>query len=258
MQNKDTWDVLSFSKSPIIQQLKLYTDSFSGHNDWPTISDYIRQFELHNINIKPVPQSTTITCYADQYEPRVYLKGELQTRTHNWHDFFNALVWLKFPITKKTLNSLHYKQSLKRDKGSNRSLLENRITQFDECGAVIISNNKSLLALIKGHNWLELFIQQKKLFSEDIVCVIFGHAIFEKALNPYIGLTCHCLLIEDNELLSDIKHNTFENLDRRMADIWETNMQARPTRLQAYPVLGTPGYWHQQNMVFYQNKKYFR
>lgn len=34
------------------------------------------------------------------YEERIVLRGEVVTRPHNWHDFFNALVWMRFPRTK--------------------------------------------------------------------------------------------------------------------------------------------------------------
>jgi hypothetical protein len=31
------------------------------------------------------------------YEMRIWARGEVETRPANWHDFFNALVWLSFP-----------------------------------------------------------------------------------------------------------------------------------------------------------------
>jgi len=46
--------------------------------------------------------------FEAQYEPRCYLKGEVPTRAHNWHDLFNALVWLTFPATKAVINARHY------------------------------------------------------------------------------------------------------------------------------------------------------
>jgi hypothetical protein len=30
------------------------------------------------------------------YECRIWERGEVETRPDNWHDFFNALVWLPF------------------------------------------------------------------------------------------------------------------------------------------------------------------
>ncbi len=258
MNYNDHWDTNFFDSSPIIQQLKPFTNMFSQFSNWPTISDYAEIFNTKKLAVKPVPQSHSIFSFSDQYEPRIYLKGELQTRTQNWHDFFNALIWLKFPITKKTLNSLHYHQAKSRIEGSNRSTLENRITQFDECGAIVISNDKYLLEMIRNHQWHELFVDQKERFFTDIECIIFGHAIFEKALEPYIGMTCHCILIDDATLLTDIRNGNHSGLDARIASIWDNTLQKKPEKLHPLPILGVPGYWSVQTKEFYKNKKYFR
>lgn len=258
MSNKDQWDTSIFNNSPVIQQLKPFTENFNQYTDWPTIINYLQLFKQYNLDIKPVEQSSITTHFEDQYEPRVYLKKELQTRTCNWHDFFNALIWLKFPQTKKMLNKIHYHQAIKREKGSNRSTLENRVTQFDECGAIIISNNKKLLDLISKHQWQELFINQKKEFEKNINCIIFGHATFEKALNPYIGMTCHCILLNSQTLLDQTKKGNYKEFDEELANIWEKQIFATPDRLKALPLLGIPGYWSKQDMDFYSNTQYFR
>jgi acyl-coenzyme A thioesterase PaaI-like protein len=33
--------------------------------------------------------------------------GEVPTRSHNWHDWFNALAWLAWPHSKEALNARH-------------------------------------------------------------------------------------------------------------------------------------------------------
>src|SRR5262249_26039402 len=43
----------------------------------------------------------------EAYEIRVFETGEVQTRPDNWHDLFNALVWIAFPRTKAALNRHH-------------------------------------------------------------------------------------------------------------------------------------------------------
>ncbi|RDH83908.1 MAG: hypothetical protein DIZ80_07160 [endosymbiont of Galathealinum brachiosum] len=258
MTIKDQWNTSIFHSSPIIRQLQSLTNNFGQFNDWPTINEYSELFNKKDVGIKPVPQSTSINSFEDQYEPRVYLKNELQTRTYNWHDFFNALIWLKFPKTKKTLNKIHYKQAIKRPVGSNRSTLENRITQFDECGAIIITNNRKMLDLIKNHQWHELFISNQNEFENNLRCVIFGHAMFEKAINPYIGMTCHCILLEDQLLLDDINNDNYKDLDEKLANIWENQISSNPQKFNALPLLGIPGYWPVQNEDFYTNTNYFR
>lgn len=258
MKKNDIWDPSQFKKSKIIQQLQTFTDIFKVHKCWPTISEYENVFKQFNMHIKPVAQANNINCFEEKYEPRVYLKNELQTRTHNWHDFFNAIIWLKFTKTKTALNSLHYKQAITKENGSNRSLLENRITQFDECGAVIISDNEEMLELIRNHQWQKLFIDHQDQFNGHLKCIIFGHAIFEKALNPYVGMTCHCILLHNNDILSEVKHGSFAQLDSYLSKLWLDVIATSPEKFHAFPVLGIPGYWGKQDFIFYNNRKYFR
>ena len=258
MSKQDQWDTSVLRSSPILHQLTDLIGYFSNYANWPTLDDYQAIFKLKKIGITPVAQSTIIESFEDQYEPRVYLRKELQTRTENWHDFFNAMVWMSFPNTKKTLNALHFKAASSREAGTNRSTLENRITQFDECGAVILTSNSALLELVRNHQWKELFIEHRDAFENEIKCVIFGHAIFEKALAPYIGMTCHCILIDDKKLLKEVHEGDYTNLDLYLDDLWKHTLSTNPERFNALPVLGIPGYWSDQSTTFYNNDKYFR
>jgi len=258
MKKVDLWSIDHFKSSPIIRQLEKTTQQFNDYKKWPTIEQYQAVFSEFSLDIKPVHQAHEINSFEELYEPRVYLKKELQTRTHNWHDFFNAQIWLNFPKTKKVLNSLHYSASIKRPKGSNRSTLENRITQFDECGAILVSSDKALLKLIKEHEWTALFINHRHELSEKLRCIVFGHAIFEKAISPYIGMTCHCLLVEDEKLLKQAKNKEYSAIDDYLSTKWQKEIAYNPTKFDAFPVLGLPDYWHDQENEFYQNKQYFR
>ena len=258
MSTQDQWDTAVFSQSPIILQLAQQTRHFQHFRQWPQLSDYQALFKQSAMNIQPVAQASEIKHFDEQYEPRVFLKQELQTRTQNWHDFFNAMIWLKFPHSKQALNRRHYESACQREAGSNRSALENRLTQFDECGAVIVTSSEKPLQLIRNHQWQELFVKQASLFKEDIRCIVFGHAIFEKALKPYIGMTCHCLMLADPGLLAELKDGHNEGLDHTIANYWLRQSEIKPDRLQPLPLLGIPGYWPQQDEAFYANKDYFR
>lgn len=255
---KDTWGTSIFQSSLIIRQLDSLTQFFAHFTSWPEITDYKRAFKQHLSRVTPVPQIENITAFEDQYEPRVYLKKELQTRTYNWHDFFNAMIWLRFQKTKKTLNQLHYLKSRRRARGSNRTKLENKITQFDECGAILISKNSHLLDLVRKRQWAELFIDNATCFEENFRCIIFGHAIYEKALNPYIGLTCHCLMLTDEHMLEEVKNDNYSILDKYLSGFWRQQETRTNIEFQPFPILGIPGYWPEQNTEFYQNEHYFR
>lgn len=212
--------------------------------------------------------------FEDGYEPRIYLRGEVQTREQSWHDFFNALVWHGLPKAKKMINKLQYELLRQRNTpriSSNintaqpmsngefehkqdysfRTPVENMLTLFDENGAIVLSSNPLLLELIKSHRWHELFWVRRKEFQEQIKVIIFGHGLFEKAINPYIGITAQALLIEDDNA---------NNIDNYLACFLKENPEKLTTsNLHPLPILGIPGWWPEnEKESFYANKNYFR
>lgn len=219
------------------------------------MADYVAAFAAAGLRVRPVPQGARPECFEQHYEPRIYLTGELQTRLHNWHDFFNALIWLRFPETKSVLNELHYFSALQRGEKTNRSVLENAITLFDECGAVVISSRDDLLEMIRQHEWKKLFVDHRDSFDSEIKCIVFGHAMYEKALQPYLGMTTNTLLVHSADLLQ----GGVQAVDAYLANCWKQQLIASTSELRPLPVLGVPG-WHTDNANpdFYNNTDYFR
>ncbi|MCW9012890.1 MAG: DUF3025 domain-containing protein [Gammaproteobacteria bacterium] len=256
---RDIWNPYFFNSSPIFDPIKKVSKIHASSTDWPTLESLQTQFAVSDINIKPVPQGGKPETFEEHYEPRIYLKGELQTRTENWHDFFNAMVWLTFPETKNILNKLHFKAATNRNAGTNRSPLENAITLFDECGIIIISDDAYLLKLIRQHEWSGLFLQHRDKFFNHVQCIVFGHAIYEKNLAPYIGMTCQAILIHSDALLETAILKQYSTIDNCLADLWNKGAILTSRDLQPFPVLGVPG-WHNKNSSadFYGNRDYFR
>ncbi len=71
------------------------------------------------------------------YECRIWERGEVETRPDNWHDFFNALVWLSFPHTKNAISAAHVRAM--QQPGELRGRVRDALTHFDECGIVVLS-----------------------------------------------------------------------------------------------------------------------
>jgi len=253
--SNEIWRPDFYDASPIFEPIRPFACHFANLNNWPSLAQINQQFSNNHLDIKAVQQMGKPEKFDDFYESRIHLKGELQTRTENWHDFFNAMAWLSFRHTKHVLNDLHYQTSHTRETGTNRSPVENAITLFDECGLIIISDKPDLLDLIRNHQWNSLFIDHKDDFNKHIKCVTFGHAMYEKALMPYIGMTAHAILINSNELLNtDLTH-----IDQTVADMWKNHQITTPHDLQPVPLLGVPGwYGNEQNDDFYSNTAYFR
>ena len=73
--------------------------------------------------------------------------------------------------------------------------------------------------------------------------------MFEKYLNPYIGMTAQALLLETSD----------ENVDQFISEgILNRKILLSKAELSPLPVLGIPGWHPNQNNEFYANKNYFR
>lgn len=268
----DTWNPNFFEQSLIFNSVRDVSLPFSLLNQWPTLEQFATEFKKRGIHsyanqpVHPVSQAGAPVRFEDHYESRIYLAGELQTRLQNWHDFFNAMCWLQFPKIKSALNVLHFEASQTRQLGTNRTPLENALTLFDECGAVIVADDDRLLEMIYEHGWQTLFWDNNLLWEnmaqsgQHIQCYVVGHAMLEKALTPYIGMTAHCVLMkQDGDFFEKTYPEQLEAIDRLVSDRWITRIIQQPRDLQPFPLLGVPGWWHEpQDEVFYANADYFR
>ena len=107
-----------------------------------------------------VPQAPKSKSFEAAFEPRAYLGGEVQVRAFDWHDLFNALVWLTFPTTKAVINARHYESMVAAGRG-NRPPQRDVLTLFDEDGVAVVSTDAELLELVRGFRWKELFWQRR-------------------------------------------------------------------------------------------------
>ena len=81
-----------------------------------------------------VPQLDLPAGHA--YEAHIFQTGTVPTRD-NLHDFFNGLVWLAFPETKRRLNELQAAEIARNGVTSTRGPVRDALTLFDENGAVL-------------------------------------------------------------------------------------------------------------------------
>jgi hypothetical protein len=142
-----------------------------------------------------------------------------------------------------------------------RDAVANALTQFDECGAIIASSDKTLLDHVINFRWKRLFTTLHRNTGQQLQCYVFGHAMYEKALHPYIGMTAPALLIKvtPDFFTAPLPEQIFQ-LDRKVADIVNDPERVRsPQDLTPFPLLGMPG-WYDGNEEdgFYDNRDYFR
>ncbi len=270
------WNPDFYQKSEIFrpiltayQLLKIRRDS------WPNLLELQNLLSSSNRPVRNsvqtpitfVSQITTnesLVKHEKQYESLIYEDGKVQTRLQSWHDFFQVLVWASFPTIKAQTNALHYltahNRLEKNPANKQRTDLENFLTLFDECGAIIIYSDQKLAELVKNFQWRELFIDNKMAFSNSIECMVFGHGMYEKAINPYLGMTAQCLFLQQPAEYFQLKTEQKTTIvDNAIAQMLSNGNHWTSRSLQPLPVLGIPG-WHADNNKpeFYDNTQYFR
>ena len=195
------------------------------------------------------------------YETRVFETGEVQTRPGNWHDLFNALVWLAFPRTKAILNRLHREQIVARRGEPQRGTARDVLTLFDEGGVIVACADARLARLLLDFRWKELFWTRRAEVRRSMRFHVFGHAIYEKALAPRKGVTAKALILDVSRmLLAEPVERRLAELDVRAAKYFSEPRALASTRsLAPLPILGIPG-WEPANEreEYYDDASQFR
>ena len=271
---KQKWDANFVCFSPIFSPLRFWAEKFSNFTDnWPGLADYQALLsELPEPILTQSGKALTIVeqdgkpgHFSEHYAPRIFLSGEIQTRTENWHDYFQFLTWFMFPKTKAAINSIHIPAAESRIENNidlgRRSPIENMLSLFDEGGAVILSSDDSLLQLIRDFKWKELFWQRRNELSDKLKLVTFGHALYGKGLAPYVGMTANCILFHvDEELLQKTNQQQLDWIDIALAELFiKGKPYNKPKDLSPFPLLGLPN-WDKDNEIesYYDNVNYFR
>ena len=221
-------------------------------DDWPDLpalnAEAARQ-ALHNAASQPIRfVAQTERCGQRDYELNIYASGEVPTRVRNWHDLFNALSWLSLPATKAALNDVQA-AALRNTPHGPRGPQADAATLFDESGLVIAAPDPALGEALRARRWHEAFITHREAWAAAEV-VIVGHAILEKLLKPWPGITAKCVFMPQPPA---------GGLDAALAAHWLTGQVTRPADLFPMPVLGVPGWWPANaDPAFYDDREIFR
>lgn len=259
--------------SPLFSPLRLLLDKFSAFERWPTLLEMQSVLDGWpdridsgaGVPIRLVEQSGKPTHLEAHYAPRIHTHGEIQTRRDNWHDFFNFLTWPMFPKTKALINALHFEQAQARvasgGEAGARGKVEDTLTLFDEGGAVLVASKPELLELVRGFSWKELFWQRRGDVETSFECLMFGHALYEKALVPYVGMTANCILLACEPSFHGLSWpQKWAWVDAQLVSLFgQGEILTSPRNLQPFPLLGMPG-WDEANAraEYYDNTRYFR
>ncbi|MBL8491598.1 MAG: DUF3025 domain-containing protein [Rhodocyclaceae bacterium] len=194
------------------------------------------------------------------YERRAYVSGEVETRTGNLHDAFNALAWLAMPLTKAAINRRHAGAlAIVPDVPGRRGALRDALAQFDECGVVVCTGDARLWELLRAHRWRELFHDRRTEVLARMRFLVLGHASLEALARPFAGLCGKAVpLAVDDAWLDMAAEAQWAAADRRLAGFLDAT-DLRPGDLQPLPFLGIPGLTADSEAGdYYDDRRQFR
>ncbi|MFZ3017691.1 MAG: DUF3025 domain-containing protein [Gallionella sp.] len=274
---KHFWDKTTLLQSPLFRPLhpaiaRLGGDPFPSLMDCNELLASSPIVVCSGLPLRFVAQEYGKLPFEAQYEPRCYLKGEVQTRADNWHDLLNALVWLAFPKAKAAINARHYDAQTDAAQSagdtssggassSQRGAVRDMNTLFDESGVVVPCADPKLAGLLRDFRWKELFWSRREQVRASMGFFLFGHGLYEKALQPYVGMTGQGLLLTvEPAFFGWPLERQLAHLDELLAQYLAAPEHCRSTaELTPVPLLGVPD-WTPDNdsPAYYDNTAYFR
>ncbi len=250
------WDPHVTGRNAVLAQLAGLVNITTPQ--WPTLAE-LNQSLAADVPVRFIDEGhfAELNCYYEQ----AVAQGMVPTRSANWHDLFGAVIWALFPRTKALLNRLHMADIASAGLGT-RTPRRDRITHFDECGLVLAVKDKAEAEhWLREHDWQRLFLSERHRWGKDWQPFVFGHALYEQALAPFIGMTGKCVVLElDSTFFTLPATRRYPLLDARLAAYLEQDMLFdRPRPLLPLPLLGIPDWWPaNDDPAFYQNRDYFR
>ena len=230
----------AFSLHPVVQGFAALSGLIEG--DWPDCEALnallgVAHHPASGARLRFVPQTDDLAGDGLHYEARIFLRGEIATRTENWHDLFNALCWLERRVLKCAINGA-YVQDLQSQNSKDRSRRQAALTHFDEAGAVVFTRSPARLAAWDAHDWQGLFMTDRAALATDFRLVVFGHALLEHCLEPAIFPVAKCVVVDADAL---------GPTDPAVAELANAIIAGQvlmdPQELRPLPLAGFPG-WH--------------
>lgn len=185
------------------------------------------------------------------YESHIFETGCVPTRD-NLHDFFNGLIWLRFPCTKQRLNQLQGAEIAASGVGAVRGRVRDALTLFDE-NAALLQAPEPLWQALLARDWPRLFVTLRPLWPQARL-VLFGHALLEKLVQPYKSITAHVY----RQAVPEALGSHLADWDRWLASRLDRDeLASKP--FTPLPVLGVPGWWADNAVpAFYDDSSVFR
>ena len=197
------------------------------------------------------------------YERHIAATGEVPSRPRNWHDLFNALCWIAWPLSKARINAQHVALLEERGEAELRQRGPERdsLTLLDEGGVIVAASDPALLQLIRDFRWKDLFWERRREAEARLRFFVFGHGCYEQSLEPYLGMVAKTVFVPVDELFHLLPIEVqVPRVDALAAAFFASRIRfSSPKSLAPMPILGVPG-WHfaEQDEAFYDDPQHFR
>ncbi|VVG70103.1 membrane protein [Pandoraea apista] len=195
---------------------------------------------------------------ATAYEAFIAATGGVPTR-RNLHDFFNALIWLTYPLGKAALNARQAVAIATEGVRATRGAARDAATVFDENAVLFACSDAALGEALRAFDWHTLFVARRADWGLACEVQPFGHALLEKLVAPYPSVTAHAWIVDvPPAYFRWASPERRAWLDARIAPTlagaaWTTRDFA------PLPVLGVPGWWPaNDNPSYYLDRSVFR
>jgi hypothetical protein len=215
------------------------------------------------IPVRFVPPRRQADAGRPYYEMHIARTGEVETRPGSWHDLFNALAWIAFPKAKAAINAQHAAilEAGGEAEAKRRSPERDALSLFDEGGVIVASSSPAMLRLLVDFEWKALFWHRREELAAKVSFIPFGHALSEKALDPFVGIVAKTVFVPVNDLFAMLPFEArVAEADALLASHFAHRARfASPKAMAPMPVMGVPG-WHPgtADESFYDDRTHFR
>ncbi|HEY4292016.1 DUF3025 domain-containing protein [Luteibacter sp.] len=206
--------------------------SFLREEEWPGVEG-LNALWPEGSRHRFVEQDKALLDDGLHYEERIARHGAIATRPGNWHDLFNAFVWLRYGPLKRALNARQMAEIAIMGP-RERSRPQYALTHFDEAGLIVTLQDSAMLDAWNAHDWHRLFWIHRDAWRRGEARVeVFGHALLEHALTPG-------KLLVGKALVAMGRDDAAASCAEAIAAGAVLN---DPLELRPLPVSGVPG-WH--------------
>ncbi|KAF1006438.1 MAG: hypothetical protein GAK28_02456 [Luteibacter sp.] len=224
----------ALDRSVLASPLLAHWDEFATFvegGEWPDI-ETLNALWPPGGGMRFIAQDADLLADGQHYEERIARQGAIATRPANWHDLFNAFVWLRYGAIKRALNARQVAEIALMGP-RERSRPQCALTHFDEAGMIVSLRDPAMLQAWDRHDWHGLFRTHRDAWlSGEASVEVFGHALLEHALTPDKLLVGKALVVMGGDAV------------RVCADAIASGAVLNdPQELRPLPVSGVPG-WH--------------